>query len=114
MNRNTLQILIALVIAGLVGTYFYSQNSGQQSGERIKARLALVWPTFSSLPGIDRALLGGLAVTCHLDEKPAEAAAVTACLREAAAKPDAMRPQTMTQAEATARLEALVDQAPGN
>ncbi|WP_213877149.1 hypothetical protein [Pseudomonas sp. dw_358] len=113
MNRSTLNILIPLIIAGLVGTYFYSQSHGQKSGELIKARLELVWPTFTTLPGVDRALMGGFAVSCHLDDKPAEAPAVIACLREAATKSDAIRPQGMEQAQASARLETLIDQAQG-
>lgn len=112
MSRRTLQILIPLIILGLAGTYLFSQNSGQKSGERIKARLELLWPSFTTLPGLDRALLGSFAVSCHLDDKPAQAPAVSACLREAAAKSESIRPQGMDQAQAAARLETLMSQAP--
>ena len=111
MSRRTIQILVPLVVLGLAGTYFISQNSGQKSGEQTRARLELVWPSLTAMPGIDRALVGGFAVTCHLDEQPAEAAGVVACLRQAAAKPDAIRPKDMDQAQASARLETLISQA---
>lgn len=110
MSRRTLYILMPLIILGLAGTYLFSQNTGQKSGELIKSRLEQVWPSFMTWPGIDRALVGGFAVSCHLDEKPDQAPAVIACLREAAAKPDAIRPQGMDQPQASARLETLIGQ----
>lgn len=114
-RRIPLYIAAVALIALSAGViYFIGKQSGQKAGEQTKTRLELVWPSFMALPEIDRAVLASFALTCHLDQKPAEAAGVIACLREAAADPDSIKPKGMGKAEAAARLEGLISQAQGN
>ena len=105
-------VVVAFVVVSLfVLAIVVGKKQGAQTGEQTKARLELVWPAFMSLPETDRTVLGGFSMTCHLERQPETAAAVIACLRSAAADPDALKPKGMGWAEAAARLEVLIDTA---
>lgn len=107
---NIRNVVIAVVVALLfVLAIEFGHRQGSQTGEQTKARLELVWPAFMALPETDRAVLAGFSMTCHLERQPETAADVIACLRSAAADPDAIKPKGMGWAEAAARLEVLID-----
>lgn len=95
--------VIALGVATKIG-----HMAGVDAGGRAKDRLELVWPSLMTMPEGDRALIVGLAMSCHLEERPANARDVVACLREAAADPKAMLPKGTDQARVAAKLEELL------
>lgn len=101
----------ALLIAGAL---LLASTAGRSAGERAasqsKARLQLVWPSIMDMPFADRALLVGLAMTCHLEDRPAVAADVVSCLRDAADDPRAVLPKGVDRDTARARLEKLLPQ----
>lgn len=116
INRTPLIIVVVLLVVCLFAlAVVVGHKQGEQSGERTKVRLELVWPSFMNLPSTDRALLAGFSMTCELDrlDKRATDAVVIDCLRAAAANPDAVRPKGMGQQEAAERLETLITQAQG-
>lgn len=100
-------ILAVAVILCVVGTLL-GHWAGKGAGERAKARLQLVIPSFDRLPNDDRALLVGLAMTCRLEDRPAQAREVVACLREAATDPHAFLPKSVDKAAVPGRLEQLL------
>jgi hypothetical protein len=99
-------VLLLFVLAIVIG-----KKQGAETGAETLARLELVWPSFMRLSSTDRALLAGFSMTCHLEREPQQPAEVLACLRSAAADPDAIKPKGMGWAEAAARLEVLIDTA---
>lgn len=104
-------ITLAFVAVLVVGTPLvmqYGRLAGQNAGERSIARIALVWPEIRSMPYNDRALLVGLAMTCRLENRAAVQSEVVACLRGAAADPDAILPKGMDRGQAQARLVQLL------
>lgn len=95
--------VIALGLATKIG-----HMAGMDAGSRAKERLQLVWPSLMSMPEGDRALIVGLAMSCRLEERPANAREVVACLREAAVDPKAMLPKGTDKASVPAKLEQLL------
>ncbi|WP_157056051.1 hypothetical protein [Candidatus Burkholderia verschuerenii] len=83
-------------------------NAGEADAELAKKRLELVWPSFMSMPDSDRALVVGLAMTCNLARRPADAGQVVACLRSAASDPNATLPNGTDRNAVPARLDALL------
>lgn len=109
-SRRIVSIVVGVsllfVLAIVIG-----KKMGVDTGANTLARLELVWPSFMELSPTDRALLAAFSMTCHLERQPQKAAEVIACLRSAAADPDAIKPKGMGWAEAAARLEVLIDTA---
>ncbi len=95
---------VLLTVAGV----FLGHQAGSSAGERAKARLLLVLPSFDSLPDDDRALLVGLAMTCKLEDRPAQVGEVVTCLRQAATDPHVFLPKGVDKATAPRRLEQLL------
>jgi hypothetical protein len=86
---NKWVISAAAVLVG-TGVYLY----GKWEGESDAVRLELLWPNLlTTMPPRDRALLGMLAQQCGLRRVAVEPAAVEACLREAAERPNVMMPR---------------------
>jgi hypothetical protein len=85
-----------------------ARQQGAKDGALAMERLVLVVPGYERLSQDDRAMLVGLARTCRLHERPANAAAVVRCLREASQDPHAMLPAGVERATVPARLEQLL------
>ncbi|KWW32422.1 hypothetical protein AU374_06022 [Cupriavidus metallidurans] len=98
-------VLVVALIGQFIGTF-----EGNADGERAKVRLEIVWPSLMSMPQEDRALLVGLAMSCHLERRPAEAGEIVDCLRQAANSPDAILPKGADRASVPARLDRLLAQ----
>ncbi|AMR77951.1 hypothetical protein [Cupriavidus nantongensis] len=98
----------ALVLAVALIGQFLGTMAGNADGERAKVRLEIVWPSLMSMPQEDRALLVGLAMSCRLERRQAEADEVVDCLRQAASSPDAMLPRGTDRASVPAQLNRLL------
>ncbi|MBA9869741.1 hypothetical protein D7S79_08525 [Ralstonia insidiosa] len=106
--RSKWKGLLALAVLLTAGGAFLGHQAGSSAGERAKERLQLVLPAIDSLPEHDRALLVGLAMTCKLENRPAEVDEVVACLRDAANDPDAFLPKGVDKGAVPGRLEQLL------
>ncbi|MDN7664070.1 hypothetical protein [Burkholderia cenocepacia] len=100
-------MVIGAIAVGVVATKIGS-NAGKADAELAKQRLELVWPSFMSMPDGDRALVVGLAMTCNLSRRPADAGQVVACLKSAASDPNATLPKGTDRRAVPARLDALL------
>ena len=100
--------VVALAVAGFCAAMIVGRMTGAEAAARSHERLQLVWPSIMTMPVNDRALIVGLAMSCRLEQRPVEAGEVVACLREAAASPDAMLPNGVDRASVPARLEQLI------
>lgn len=100
----------AIVAVLLAASVYIGQRAGAAAANDARVRLELVWPSVMEWPEADRAFVVGLAMTCQLDTRPATREATIACLREAAADPDATLPIGVSPAEAPARLDAVLKQ----
>jgi hypothetical protein len=100
-----LSALVLVQVAGVIGT-----RAGAAAGELSKDRLQLVWPSIMNMPVDDRALLVGLAMTCHVEQRPAIAGDVVECLRDAVDDPHAILPKGVSPGSAKARLDQLLRQ----
>ena len=94
--------------ASLVGATYVGRESAQVDIER----LSLIWPFVARLQDSDRAFLAGLALTCRLHQHSNTRDEVVACLRSAAADPEALLPREMNHGDAGARLERMLAFAP--
>jgi hypothetical protein len=63
-----------------------------------------------AMPDRDRAMVVGLALTCGLSNRAANARDVIACLRSAAGDPNAILPKGTDKRTVPARLDALLRQ----
>lgn len=100
-----LSILVAANLARVMGA-----RAGAIAAERSRERLQLVWPSLMDMPANDRALLVGLALTCHVENRPAIVGDVVECLRGALDDPHAMLPKGVDRNAARARLDQLLGQ----
>lgn len=100
-----LSILIVANFARVIGA-----KAGASAGERSKERLQLVWPSIMDMPVDDRALLVGLAMTCHVEQRPAIVGDVVECLRDAVDDPHAILPNGVDRDSARAKLDQLLHQ----
>lgn len=101
-------LLVSMAIALLVGLFMLARHQGEKDGQAARERLELVWANFHELPSSDQAILGGLAQTCELEDRPAAANETIACLREAAASEHPTLPKGVKPANAAGRLDALL------
>ena len=109
MNRKILYLVAAIAIAVVFAVSLNaSRNLGDLHGQQHLERLRLVWPTFSDLSEMDRAVIAGFALSCRLEQRPAVKGEVIACLRSAASDQDSIKPKDMSHAEAVARLDQLI------
>ncbi|GGM25458.1 hypothetical protein ACFQDN_21915 [Pseudomonas asuensis] len=108
MNRTLLVITLSVVV---VGSALLGQQYGEQEGQKSKALIELVWPSFDSFTEADRAVLAGFSMTCNLQNRAKNAYEVISCLREASSDPNAVRPNGMDQSQASARLESMISNA---
>lgn len=99
-----LGVAAVLVLASV----YVGHRAGEASGDQARTRLELVWPSVMEWSEAERAFVVGLAMTCDLHTRPATREATVACLREAAADPNAELPVGVTHAEAPARLDDLL------
>lgn len=112
-SNKTLVVAVLTLLVVCVVSFVAGKRGGEISGQQAKARLELVWPQLMTLPDDDRALLAGFAIACRVEQQPETTSDVIACLRSAAADPDAIKPKGMGSAEAAARLEYLIETAQG-
>ncbi len=110
--RIAIAVIGALVVVG--GGLLLASTVGRIAGEHdaslSKERLQLVWPSIMDMPVNDRALLVGLAMTCHVEQRPAVASDVVSCLRGAVDDPHTMLPKGVDRDSARAKLDQLLHQ----
>lgn len=104
---------LALALVGVGAAHMIGRMAGADAGDRSRDRLQIIWPSIMTMQQDDRALIVGLAMSCHLEHRPTAANEVVACLREAAADPHAILPKGMDAAGARARLEQLLPHSGG-
>ncbi|KIZ48456.1 hypothetical protein UM91_22015 [Pseudomonas oryzihabitans] len=109
---STTKKTVVYVLIGLAIVYISNVimgRVGEQEGQKVKERLTLVWPQFMAMPEMDRALLAGLAFTCRLADRPAEASQVVPCLRQGldAEKPDL--PIGLDKIQARGELDRIIN-----
>lgn len=108
-KRIIIVAIAALVIAGSVMlASIIGRSAGEHAAAASKDRLELIWPSLMEMPGNDRALLAGLAMTCHVEQRPATASDVVACLRGAVDDPHTILPKGVDRDSARARLDELL------
>lgn len=100
--------LAAIVAVGFWMAAKFGQMTGADAGARAKDRSELVWPSLMTMADDDRALIVGLAMSCHVERREATPRDVIACLREAAIDADAILPKGVDGAHARTRLEQLL------
>lgn len=107
--KNTRKFFIAAVCGVLVGGggILLVRQAGHEAGERVKARLALVWPNLMQMPEYDRAFVAGLATACKLDARPLVRSEVIACLKEAASDKNGSFPVGLDQSSAPGKLDQM-------
>lgn len=98
---------IAMFLLVLVGQY-----AGHEAGEADIELLKQVWPYLPQMSSSERAFLAGLSLTCQLHRNAEDRESTIACLRRAAADPDATLPKEFEHAEAPSRLERMLAMAP--
>lgn len=110
MRTRAKQFLAIALLAGISFSVVIklSHRAGAEAGALAKDRLQLVWPSLMTMPDEDRALIVGLAMSCRLEQRPAQSSDVVTCLREAAADPHAILPKDIDQTTARERLERLL------
>lgn len=101
-------IVVGIVAVLLLASVYVGRRAGEAAGDDARTRLELVWPSVMEWSEAERAFVVGLAMTCDLHTRPATREATVACLREAAADPNAELPVGVTHAEAPARLDDLL------
>ncbi|HDV6371641.1 TPA: hypothetical protein ACK3Q6_007823 [Burkholderia cepacia] len=114
MNVKT-GIAVAVTIAATLAAGYavtqYARKLGAENGRRSLERVQLIWPAIRSMPDRDRALIAGLAMTCHVEKRPAVASEVAACLRDAVADPNLQLPKGMDWHTGQVRLNQLLGDA---
>lgn len=112
MGRKHALVIAAVAVAGSAVALKIAHTAGADAGGRAKDRLQMVWPSLMAMPDQDRALIVGLAFSCRLEQRPAEPREIVACLREAAADPNATVPKGIDKASVPAKLEQLLNYKP--
>ncbi|WP_321817018.1 MULTISPECIES: hypothetical protein [unclassified Paraburkholderia] len=108
MGNTRRSIAMFIGVSLIVGAApFLGRFSGTNDGIAARERLELVWPDLMQMPDRDRALLAGLALTCQLEDRVKEQAAVRECLQDAVDSQDARLPYGMNRKEAEARLNQI-------
>jgi len=114
MSAKRLLRFVALIALSLLVVVNAARVIGAKAGAdvalRSKERLQLVWPSIMDMPVNDRALLVGLAMTCHVEQRPAIAGDVVECLRDAVDDPHAMLPKGVDRDSARVKLDQLLHQ----
>ncbi|CAG9191377.1 conserved hypothetical protein [Paraburkholderia tropica] len=111
MKKGMLGIVgVGVFVLVLAGATAVGRMAGEEAGSRSKERLQLVWPSIMDMPVNDRALLVGLAMTCHVEDRPAIAGDVVECLRDALDDPHAALPKGIDRNSARAKLDQLLRQ----
>ena len=109
LKRPKILLVVAvLFVFSLIG----ANIAGRQAARADIERLEKVWPFLDRLSETDRAFLAGLAMTCKLHRHGETQSEVVDCLRTAAADPNAILPNTVSQTDAHDKLERMLDYAP--
>lgn len=95
---SLLLVLAALAVFGFIGARFMLSSHTESTNRQ----LGIVWPGIATMPEADRAFLVELAHTCNLTIREPVRAEVIDCLRS-----------VEMNADASARLDRLIGQAPG-
>ena len=98
---------LALFLFALVG-----QFAGREAGKADIELLKQVWPYLPQMSPSERAFLAGLSLSCQLHRNAEDRESTIACLRRAAADPDATLPEGFDHSEAPTRLERMLVMAP--
>jgi len=99
---------LVVVVGSVLLASAVGRVGGELAGSHSRERLQLVWPSIMDMPVNDRALLVGLAITCHLERRPAVVTDVVACLQDAVDDPHALFPNGVDRDNARARLDQLL------
>lgn len=106
-NRSLVILPIVAVLLG-VSAINIGRWTGADAGQRALDRLQVVWPSLLAMPERDRALLAGLAMTCHLEQRGNTSRDVVECLQEAANDDNPILPRGMSKEQAAQGLERLL------
>lgn len=109
-NPSRRLVIIALAIVA-VSLIFIAFREGKNDGAASIERIELLWPEFMSMPEQDRALLGGLALTCRLERRAATPGDVENCLLEGAESSSPILPSGMSKEQASVELKRLLSMA---
>lgn len=107
--RRVISILIGVVLLAGLGISV-ARLSGKSDGIASRQRLEIVWPGLMQMSDKDRALLAGLALTCHMEDRNKDAASVLECLHEAVENEHQLLPNGMDRKQARDRLNELIPQ----
>jgi hypothetical protein len=110
-SRRVISLLVGLVLIAGLGISI-GRLTGKSDGIASRQRLEIVWPDLMQMPDQDRALLAGLALTCHVQDRNKEQAAVLECLHEALEDEHPRLPYGMDRKQARDRLNHLIPQPP--
>lgn len=106
-NRSLVILPIVAVLLG-VSAINIGRWTGADAGQRALDRLQVVWPSLLAMPARDRALLAGLAMTCHLEQRGKTSRDVVECLQEAVNDDNPILPRGMSKEQAAQGLERLL------
>ena len=101
--------IVSVIVIGWLGGKI-ARTAGEHYGDLAKERLQLQWPRLLEMQENDRALLVGLAMTCHVERRPAVVGEVVECLHSALDDPRALLPKGVSRDSARSRLDQLLRQ----
>ncbi|TXT28204.1 MAG: hypothetical protein FD131_3337 [Rhodocyclaceae bacterium] len=108
LKRPTILLAVALLfVFSLIGANIAGRHAARADIERLEK----VWPFLDRLNEADRAFLAGLAMTCKLHRQGETQSEILTCLRTAAADPNAILPNTVSQTDAHVKLERMLNYA---
>jgi len=106
-NRPFIGLMLVSLLAVGIGV-FIARVGGDRDGIASRERLEIVWPNLMQMPDQDRALLAGLAMSCHLHDRDPDQASVLGCLKEAVESEHPFFPNSMDRKQAQDRLNQLI------
>jgi hypothetical protein len=107
--RRVISLFIGVALIAGLGISI-GRLVGKSDGIASRQRLEIVWPGLMQMPDQDRALLAGLALTCHMQDRIKDAAAVLECLHEGLDDDHPRLPYGMDRKQAQDRLNQLIPQ----
>jgi hypothetical protein len=106
-TRRIISLFLGIVLVTGLGISI-GRLVGKSNGIASRQRLEIVWPNLMQMRDQDRALLAGLALTCHMQDRNKDQAAVLECLHEAVENEHPHLPYGMDRKEAQDRLNQLI------
>lgn len=106
-TRRLISLFIGVALIAGLGISI-GRLVGKSDGLASRQRLEIVWPDLMQMRDQDRALLAGLALTCHMQDRNKDAAAVLECLHEGVESDNPRLPYGMSRKQAQDRLNELI------